>query len=74
MNQEQTLSAVFADAQGLSEDAEREERSNRPRQISAYISLSRVRTLDTILVLQAFAPNLFQQGQPPAPAVVLEHY
>ena len=60
MIQGQTLPAVFADAQGLPEEAAREERSTRARQISAYISLSRVRSLDTIWVLQAFALSLFQ--------------
>ena len=48
MVQGQTLPAVFADAQGLPEAMDREEKSNRSRQISAYISLSRVRTLDSI--------------------------
>ena len=72
MIQGQTLPAVFADAQGLPEQTDREERSNRSRQISAYISLSRVRKLETIWVLQPFALSLFQQGPPPGPAVLLE--
>ena len=88
MIQGQTLPAIFADAQGLPEAMERdkeeksnrsgppsnmkEEKSNRSRQISAYISLSRVRTLDSIWMLQPFALSLFQQGPPPGPAILLD--
>ncbi len=48
MIQGQTLPAVFTDAQGMGEDCGSEERSSRARQISAYISFSWVRTLETI--------------------------
>jgi len=51
---------------------QKEEKSNRSRQISAYISLSRVRTLDSIWMLQPFALSLFQQGPPPGPASLLD--
>jgi hypothetical protein len=72
MIQGQTLPAVFADAQGLPEAMDREEKSNRARQISAYISLSRVRSLDSKWMLQPFAQSLFQHGPPPGPAILLD--
>ena len=72
MIQGQTLPAVFADAQRLPEADDGDKQSNRSRQISAYISFSRVRKLNTIWVLQPFALSLFQQGPPPGPAILLD--
>ena len=73
MIQGQTLPAVFADTQALPETEEKEKRSDKIGQISAYISLSRVRMLNTIWVLQPFALSLFQQGPPPGPTVLLAY-
>ena len=66
MIQGQTLDAVWCDA------LEAQVTPTTEDQISAYVGLSRIKTLLTVRVLQPFSPWLFSRGPPPGPHLLME--
>ena len=66
MIQGATLEAAFADLLDVKAKA------NLTARIAAYVCLSRVKTMNRIVVLQAFNPQLFTQGPPAGPARLME--
>ena len=65
MIQGQTLSAAFwgaQDASGVVTGAQ---------QIGGYVALSRVKTADSMYILQPFSDRLFQRGPPKGPDLLL---
>ena len=45
---------------------------NLKRMLTAYVAMSRVRKADALLILQAFAQDLFSQGPPPGPHCLMK--
>ena len=40
--------------------------------LTSYVTMSRVRLADTLLLIQTYAPSMFQRGPPPGPHVLME--
>ena len=66
--QGQSLDACFPDVV----DQDLTENPTEVLQISGYVMLSRARNLDRLWILQAFAQNLFAQGPPTGPHILMQ--
>ena len=68
MIQGQSLDACFPDVvnQDLTENPTEE------LQVSGYVMLSRAKYLERLWILQAFAQNLFTQGPPTGPHILMQ--
>ena len=45
---------------------------NLKRMLAAYVAMSRVRKADALLIVRAFAQDLFSQGPPPGPHCLMK--
>jgi hypothetical protein len=63
-----TLPAAIVDCLGW------QKRPTREDMLKAYIAVSRVRHLDTLLLAQAYSPWLFRQGELPGPHLLMDFW